>query len=120
MKKHLLILFSFLFFGIGIFAQDNADARQVAEKSASERKDIISVTQAEDNAEKKSNWKISGILSLNTSASYLVNWVAGGNNTVNAVAAANITFLYKNKNVAWDSNIDTDYGIAYLSDNNFP
>ena len=44
MKKHLLILFSLLFFGISLSAQDNADARQVAEKSASERKDIISAT----------------------------------------------------------------------------
>lgn len=120
MKKQLLILLSFLCFAICINAQDNADARQVAEQSLSKSKDIISTAQKEDDAEKKSNWKISGILSLNTSASYLVNWVAGGNNTVNAVAAANVSFLYKNNNVAWDSNIDTDYGIAYLSDNNFP
>ena len=120
MKKQLLILLSFLCFAICIHAQDNADARQVAEQSLSKSKDIISTAQKEDDAEKKSNWKISGILSLNTSASYLVNWVAGGNNTVNAVAAANVSFLYKKNNVAWDSNIDTDYGIAYLSDNNFP
>ena len=57
MKKQLLILLSFLCFAICIHAQDNADARQVAEQSLSKSKDIISTAQKEDDAEKKSNWK---------------------------------------------------------------
>lgn len=120
MKKHLLLLLSYLFIFFSTTAQDNSVARQVAEQSDSKRKDIITTAQKEEDSEKKSNWKISGIISLNTSASYLVNWVAGGNNTVNAVAAANVSFLYKKNKVAWDSNIDTDYGLSYLSDNKFP
>lgn len=82
---------------------------------------VCAVAQTETAEEKKpSNWKVSGILSLNASATGLVNWAAGGNNNINTVAAANVTLLYKNENVAWESNLDTDYGMTYVSDNNFP
>lgn len=97
MKKFLLLTLSFLFIA------------------------AYSVAQTETAEEKKpSNWKVSGILSLNASATGMVNWASGGNNTVNTVAAANVTLLYKNDYLAWESNLDTDFGMSYVSDNKFP
>lgn len=59
------------------------------------------------------NWKCTGILSLNASATGLWNWAAGGNNNVTTVAAANVTLLYKKNAIAWESNLDTEFGMTY-------
>lgn len=65
-------------------------------------------------------WTVNGIISLNASATGLVNWAAGGNNSMNAIAAANVTLLYKNDYVAWETNLDTDFGMSFLSENKYP
>lgn len=62
---------------------------------------------------KEKNWKCTGILSLNASATGLWNWAAGGNNNITTVAAANITLLYKKSTLAWESNLDTEFGMTY-------
>ncbi len=119
MKSKLFTLILAGLFTISATAQDAASAREVAEQSAKKSKEVAQVVESE-NQENAKHWKISGILSLNTSATAMVNWAAGGNNAVNGVAAANVSFLYKKGAIAWDSNIDTDYGLSYLSDNAFP
>lgn len=76
---------------------------------------------AETAAEKPApKWTVNGILSLNASATGLVNWAAGGNSTVTGIAAANVTLLYKDDNVAWETNLDTDFGMSWLKDSSFP
>ena len=74
---------------VSVNAQDAAKA--VAQSAQSEAAKIIETTKADDAAEKKSNWKVSGIITFNASATSLVNWAAGGNNNINMVAAANVS-----------------------------
>ncbi|MBO5974884.1 MAG: DUF3078 domain-containing protein [Paludibacteraceae bacterium] len=71
-------------------------------------------TTTETPVEKPKYWKCNGILSFNASATGLWNWAAGGNNNATAVAAANITLLYQKDAIAWESNLDTDFGLTYL------
>ena len=115
MKKFLLSIFAFTAISVSINAQDTA--KKVAADAQSQAAAIIKTTQTEDATEKKSNWKISGILTFNASATSLINWAAGGNNNINMVAAANVSFLYKNGPFAWDSNIDTDFGESFVDNN---
>lgn len=65
-------------------------------------------------------WTVNGILSLNAAATGLVNWAAGGNSNVNAIAAANVTLLYKDDCIAWETNLDTDFGMSWLSGSKYP
>ena len=69
---------------------------------------------------KEKYWTCTGILSLNASATGMWNWAAGGNNNVTTVAAANVTLLYKKNAVAWESNLDTDFGMSYLENSYSP
>ena len=115
MKKLLLSIFAFSAMAVSLNAQDAA--KKVAADAQSQAAAIIKTTQAEDATEKKSNWKVSGIITFNASATSLVNWAAGGNNNINMVAAANVSFLYKNGPFAWDSNIDTDFGESFVDNN---
>ena len=81
MKKFLLSIFALSVMAISTNAQDAA--KKVATDSQSASASIIATAQADDDAEKKSNWKVSGILTFNASATGLVNWAAGGNNNIN-------------------------------------
>ncbi len=112
MKKLLLSIFALSTLITSINAQDAAKA--VAQSAQTEASKIIEKTKAEEPEKKESNWKISGIITFNASATGLVNWAAGGNNNINMVAAGNVSFLYKNGPFAWDSNIDTDFGESYV------
>lgn len=59
-------------------------------------------------------WKFSGSVGLNAAATGLVNWAAGGNNNVNAVAYTHLRLLYHKNNIAWDSNLDLEYGLSWI------
>jgi len=64
----------------------------------------------------KKYWKLSGIVGLKVSQTYLMNWAAGGNSNFSGIVYANVTLNYKKNRIAWDTNLDTDYGILYSSD----
>lgn len=83
-------------------AESNIEANMAAQET---------LTKAET---PQSYWKCNGIISLNASATGLWNWAAGGNNNITSVAAANVTLLYKKNAIAWESNLDTDFGLTYL------
>jgi len=59
-------------------------------------------------------WKFSGVVGLNAAATGLWNWAAGGNNNVNAVASTKLRLLYHENNIAWDSNLDLEYGMSWI------
>ncbi len=59
-------------------------------------------------------WKFSGVVGLNAAATGLWNWAAGGNNNVNAVASTKLRLLYHKDNIAWDSNLDLEYGMSWI------
>ncbi|MDR1592699.1 MAG: DUF3078 domain-containing protein [Prevotellaceae bacterium] len=75
---------------------------------------ISSLENSADTTAKPSCWKFSGVVGLNSSLTGLRNWAAGGNNTAGGVVNANLTLRYQKKNMAWESNLDTDFGLTYI------
>ena len=104
---------------LNLFAQENQDAREVGLNNDKTREAAISNLNAEIPDSVK-NWNITGILSFNVGATGLVNWAAGGNNAINMLASANVSFLYHKNHIAWDSNIDTEFGESFIDNNKFP
>lgn len=84
--------------------------------------EIIEPISAADNPDElqtpqwKDFWKFSGIVGLKISQTQLVNWVAGGNSNFAGIGYANLTLNYKKNKLAWDTNLDTDFGAIYSSD----
>ena len=64
----------------------------------------------------KDFWKFSGTVGLKVSQTQLINWAAGGNSNFAGITYANLTLNYKKNKIAWDSNLDTDFGVIYSSD----
>jgi hypothetical protein len=64
----------------------------------------------------KDYWKFSGIMGLKVSQMQLINWVAGGNSNFAGIAFVNLTLNYKKNRIAWDTSLDTDFGVFYSSD----
>ncbi|MBQ7209694.1 MAG: DUF3078 domain-containing protein [Paludibacteraceae bacterium] len=62
----------------------------------------------------KKAWKFDGVVGLNAAATGLVNWAAGGKNNVNGVAYAKLHLLYHKDAIAWDSNLDTEFGLTWI------
>lgn len=87
MKKYLLSLFAFSC-TLGVFAQEAETA--------------------------PSPWSCTGVLGLNASATGLVNWSAGGNNSVNGVAFGKVRLLYNENDLSWESNLNLEYGLSYI------
>lgn len=87
---------------------DKATVQAQADAAASAQADLKKV----DTGEKA--WKFSGVLGLNAAATGLVNWAAGGNNNVNGVVYGRMRLLYHKNKLAWDSNLDMEYGLSYI------
>jgi len=64
----------------------------------------------------KEYWKFSGTVGLKISQTQLINWAAGGNSNFTGVSYVNLTLNYKKAKIAWDTNLDTDFGAIYSSD----
>lgn len=60
------------------------------------------------------DWKFSGAVGLNAAATGLWNWAPGGNSNVNGVAYSRMRLLYHKNNIAWDSNLDMEYGLSWI------
>lgn len=109
MKKEIT-LFLCLMASLTLSAQD-VDKKTVqsqAEAAAAAKDDLKKV----DTGDKE--WKFSGVTGLNAAATGMVNWAAGGNNNVNGVIFARMRLLYHKDKFAWDSNLDTEYGMSYI------
>ena len=93
-----------------------ANAQEVdkkkVEKQAAAAADAKNDLKKVDTGEK--DWKLSGVTGLNASATGLSNWAAGGNNNVNGVVYGRMRLLYHKDKVAWDSNLDLEYGLSYM------
>ncbi|MDR0205670.1 MAG: DUF3078 domain-containing protein [Bacteroidales bacterium] len=66
----------------------------------------------------KDYWKFSGTVGLKVSQTQLINWAAGGNSNFTGISYVNLTLNYKKGKIAWDTNLDTDFGAVYSSDFN--
>ncbi len=117
MKTKLLLLSLLLPASVLLSAQEVVDKATVtaqANAAQSAKGDLTKI----DTGEK--NWKFSGVVGLNASATALVNWAAGGKNNVNGVAFARMRLLYHKDAIAWDTNLDTEIGYSYINQEEDP
>lgn len=96
MKTRNLILIALLIgINLGIGAQ-------VTEKEAILRK---------KNADEFVGWKKGGVTSLNLAQTSLINWAAGGQNSVAVNGLLSLFANYKNDKSTWDNSLDVGYGL---------
>lgn len=99
-----------------MFASMMAHAQEVDKKTVQTQADAAATAQGDlkkvDTGEKE--WKFSGVTGLNAAATGMVNWAAGGNNNINGVVYGRLRLLYHKDKVAWDSNLDLEYGLSYI------
>jgi len=124
--KKILILFIFLSILFLGFAQEDKKEQETAPVNESElQKTETEITEpAKDEVQSeepklsnwKKYWKLSGIVGLKVSQTYLTNWAAGGNSNFSGIIYANVTLNYKKNRIAWDTHLDTDFGILHSSD----
>ncbi len=110
MKTKVFTLVTLCLFSTIAFAQEvnKSTVQSQAAAAQSAEGDLKKV----DTGEKA--WKFSGVVGLNAAATGLWNWAAGGNNNVNAVASTKLRLLYHENNIAWDSNLDLEYGMSWI------
>lgn len=108
MKKIILTVCLMATMAVGAQNVDKATVQSQANAAAAAQGDLKKV----DTGEKE--WKFSGVTGLNAAATGMVNWAAGGNNNVNGVVFARMRLLYHKDKLAWDSSLDTEYGLSYI------
>jgi hypothetical protein len=74
----------------------------------------LTISLLAQETENTSPWKCSGVVGLNASATGLVNWAAGGNNNINGVGFGKVRLLYSEKDFAWETNLNLEYGVSYI------
>lgn len=65
-------------------------------------------------------WKFDGTVGLNAAATGLINWSAGGKNNMSGFLYAKLHLLYSNDVIAWESNLDTDFGLTWTDQKEDP
>ena len=95
----------------------NVDKELVA-KQAEEAKKAADALKQVDTGDK--NWKFSGVVGTNAAAAGMVNWAAGGKNNVNGLAFARLRLLWSKDNFAWDTSLDTEYGLTWIDQDEDP
>lgn len=90
---------------------DKALVQKQANAAVDAQKDLKKVDTGDE------HWKFSGSTGLNAAATGLVNWAAGGNNNVNGVVYGRLRLLYHKDKIAWDTNLDLEYGLSYIDQN---
>ncbi|MCC6600187.1 MAG: DUF3078 domain-containing protein [Crocinitomicaceae bacterium] len=78
--------------------------------TADEEKNMKSLAALPD-----SGWIVAGTLNINTTQTYLKNWAAGGNNSVNITGIINYTANYRKGKSAWDNVLNLAYGRNMIS-----
>lgn len=58
-------------------------------------------------------WNIDGILGLNANGTGLVNWTGGGKNSASGLAFVKLHLSYYKDALAWETNLDTDFGLSW-------
>ena len=92
------------------FAQ-NVD-KSLVSKKAEEAKKAAEELKKVDTGDKI--WTFSGVVGTNAAATGMVNWAAGGKNNVNGIAFARLRLLWKKDHFAWDTSLDTEYGLSWI------
>ncbi len=92
------------------FSLGSSQAQEQIEAIAQDAAGKLQKTIAVDTT---SHWKLSGITGVNFSQSALVNWVAGGENSVATNFYLNGSLDYAKGPWAWDNDLILEYGIIY-------
>ena len=110
MKSKHVFFVALAVLALNVQAQEVDKAAVQNQVSAAEKakKDLAAV----DTGDKA--WKFSGSVGLNAAATGLFNWAAGGNNNINGVAYTRLRLLYHGNNIAWDTNLDLEYGLSWI------
>ncbi len=116
MRKHLM-LFIAMFMAVFTLQAQDVDKATVTTKAEEARK-AAEALKSVDTGDKA--WKFSGTVGLNAAATGLVNWAAGGKNNVNGVAYTRLRLLWHKDNFAWDTNLDTEYGLSWIDQEEDP
>ncbi len=116
MKKCIFVFATLCLALVGVSAQE-VDKATVTAK-AEEAKKAADALKGVDTGDKA--WKFSGTVGLNAAATGMVNWAAGGKNNVNGVAYARMRLLWHKDNFAWDTSLDTEYGLTWIDQEEDP
>lgn len=108
MKKAMIMVCMMAAMTVHAQEVNKATVQSQANAAADAQKDLKKV----DTGEKE--WKFSGVTGLNAAATGMVNWSAGGNNNINGVVYGRARLLYHKDKLAWDSNLDLEYGMSYI------
>lgn len=75
---------------------------------------ILSVSPlfAQDTTADKA-WKFDGTIGLNANGTGLANWTGGGKNSASGLAFMKLHLLYYKDAMAWETNLDTDFGVTW-------
>lgn len=69
-----------------------------------------------DSLKVEPKWKLEGVAGINFSQTSLVNWAAGGENTIAGNAYLNGALIYKEGKWLWENNLALDYGLSKIQD----
>ena len=108
MKKMMILVCMLATMTVNAQEVNKATVQSQANAAAAAKGDLKKVDTG------KKLWKLSGVTGMNAAATGLVNWAAGGNNNLNGVVFARMRLLYHKDKLAWDSNLDTEYGMLYI------
>ena len=73
----------------------------------------ISTMTAQTDSVPQKVWTFDGVAGLNTTSTNFVNWYSGGKSTTSAMTFAKLHLLYQKGSIAWETNFDSDYGMAW-------
>ena len=110
MSKRILSVALCVFAALAMTAQEVDKA--VVTGNADAAKNAGADLQKLEQTEKA--WKFDGTVGLNAAATGLFNWAAGGKNNVNGIAFAKLHLLYHKDAIAWETNLDTDFGLTWI------
>ena len=65
-------------------------------------------------------WKFDGIIGLNATGTGLVNWSGGGKNSASGLTFAKLHLLYYKEALAWETNLDTEFGLTWTEQKEDP
>lgn len=113
MKKYILAIL--ILVSAAAYAQEPelSDAQKAALEAAQA---INDVKTPEPEPEKPRYWTTSYGFDLGFNQTALVNWAAGGYNTVSLAAGTDITANYAKELTSWDNRIQLDYGFLWSAD----
>lgn len=77
------------------------------------------ITAQSDSIPQKA-WKFSGTFGLNTTGTGLLNWTGGGKNALSAISFAKLYLQYHKGKIAWETRLNTDFGMLWTEQNEDP